>query len=81
MQISYGKDCLGDGCIAEDALPKNIGAPSSGRRTVDPSDTALVCSAHFRPSMMNTTMNRAQLREGAIPELVDLPSHLQVGLL
>lgn len=51
------------------------------RRTVDPSNTALVCSAHFRPSMVNTTMHHAQLREGAIPELVDLPSHLQVGLL
>jgi hypothetical protein len=48
------------------------------RRTELPAETALVCSEHFEPAMVNRTMKRARLRDGAIPTVFDLPSHLQV---
>ncbi|XP_034023568.1 THAP domain-containing protein 1 B-like isoform X1 [Thalassophryne amazonica] len=47
------------------------------RRTITPSQHARVCSIHFEPQCINTTMQRVVLKEGAVPTIFKLPDHLQ----
>ncbi|XP_013872274.1 THAP domain-containing protein 6 [Austrofundulus limnaeus] len=47
------------------------------RRHSEPSPSSRICSQHFEPEMINRTLQRAQLREGAVPTIFSLPDHLR----